>query len=111
MWYLITIIKKITIINRKKYFHDNLLWKITEIYLLEDLVACFLLRRSWDARSRAIQRFYYQALSGCEGKIGTSEIGPKCATNFEHIEIHVYNFYNFIKNIFGVIMFINIVIY
>ena len=52
----------------------------------------------------ARERFGRQASSGCEGKVGSiSEIGPKCAINFEHIEVHVYNFCNFIKSIFGVI--------
>ena len=59
---------------------------------------------SWDARQRAIPRFGRRTLSDCEGKVGsTSEIDLKCAIDLEHNEVHKYNFYNFIKNIFGVI--------
>ncbi|EGI59940.1 hypothetical protein G5I_11876 [Acromyrmex echinatior] len=39
--------------------------------------------------THARERSGRQASSGCEGKVGRiSEIGPKCATNFEHIEVH-----------------------
>jgi len=53
------------------------------------VVAYFLYCDVWGARPRVIQQFGHRALNSY-GKVGsTSEIGSKCATNSEHIEVHV----------------------
>ena len=88
------IIKKITFMEEGEYFHDNLLKGM--------IAACFLYCDALEVHVSA--RFGRRTLSDCEGKVGsTSEIDLKCATDSEHNEVHKYNFYNFIKNIFGVI--------